>query len=147
MQELKFKKEEMIKINGKRFFVKPSTSSIKIKEVSKEEERLICKELLDRTYAKEFKLRFGNKADSNGDMYYEVYDADTATSDKYYLKYLRLINNPSYYELPKIENEEYYLYCDHENDKIELFKVSSKGTLIDIEKNFREKLLNGEVIK
>ena len=145
MQKLKVKNLEILKINGERFAVTCSDAGVFLKKIGGKEEESLCRELLDGTYTKELGIYIpeGIKVDENGCSYFESYDMESCTDKKLYLKYFRLINDPTLYGLD--ENKKYLLYFNWKDNIIYLFEKLNNH-LKEI-KDFKDKLLDGEVIR
>ena len=147
MQELTFKKQEIIKVNGKRFCARPSdTGDVKIVEITEQDEKKICKTLLSEACARELKFDQCWLQDNDGEYYVQVLKQDgTGLDKKCYLKYLREIKDPSNYGLEEIGGGRYFLYFNDEINDIEVFSVI--GRKISKVEGYKEKLLDGLMIK
>ena len=146
MQELTIKKQEIIKVNGKRFCVRPSgTGDVKIAEITEQDEKRICKALLSEACARDFNHYIPWQQDANGVYYFTIFSQEKKDDTKYYLKYLREIKESSNYGLEEIEGGCYLLYFNDETNDIEVLSVV--GNKISKVEGYKDKLLDGLMIK
>ena len=140
MQEIAVKKQEIVKINGKRVLV----NGDQVKVLSKEDESKAISRVLDEVYAKELGLWTPiSSYNENGDLVCQILDIERRVTYKVYPKFIRPIVKPENYGLENKEDTAYYI---HFNGTI-AFLLERKGGYWNSVKDITDEILDGKLIK
>ena len=143
MQEIAVKKQEIVKINGKRVLV----NGDRVKVLSKEDEQAIVGRVLDTVYAQEIGLYtnltgYPVSFDNSQAFYYDLSVKDSTEKYRVYPKFIRPVIKPENYGIKPINGAKYYVHFDGEKALL-LEKDISMEVLRDI----TDDIIDGKLIK
>ena len=140
MQKISVKDFEIVKVNGDSYYKWSNGDLLPVTAATRNK---IAVDLIERACTIDMNLGNGTKGvlDKNRTVF--VYE----TNKVYPIKYFRTINNPANFGLPIRRNCNYLLYWnfDDEDEKVHIFEFEN-DKLVNVIKDYKEKLLDGEYI-